>query len=174
MSSQRPLTEQEQADLVAYLDGELRGEAARSLEARLGRDARLRTEADSLKRAWDLLDFLPQPEPSPSFTERTLSLVQPADLPRRSAEALARWDQPAGSWPWRRVALGVGWAAALLLAGWLGYRAYGWVSPRQPGDAELLRDLRVIEHKRLYDLVDDLQFLEQLDHPDLFGDDTGS
>lgn len=173
MSDPRPMSEEEQADLVAYLDGELHGEAAQSLEARLGRDARLRAEADSLKRAWDLLDFLPQPEPSPSFTERTLSLVEPAGLPRRSGE-LPRRVYPAGSWPWGRVALGVGWAAALLLAGWLGYRGYGLVSPRQPGDAELLRDLRVIENKRLYDLVEDLQFLEQLDHPDLFGDDTGS
>jgi anti-sigma factor RsiW len=173
MTKPRPMSEEEQAELVAFLDGELHGEEARAIEARLGRDPALRAEADSLKRAWDLLDFLPQPEPSPSFTEKTLSRIEPAGLPRRSA-ALPSGVSLAGSAPWGRVALGVGWAAALLLAGWLGYRAYGWVSPREPGDAELVRDLRVIENKRLYDLVDDVSFLEQLDHPDLFGDDTGS
>jgi anti-sigma factor RsiW len=174
MNKPRPMNEEEQAELVAFLDGELHGEEARSVEARLSRDPALRAEADSLKRAWDLLDFLPQPEPSPSFTEKTLSRIEPAGFPRRSEALPHRRDKPAGSAPWARVALGVGWAAALLLAGWLGYRAYGWVSPHEPGDAELVRDLRVIENKRLYDLVDDLRFLEQLDHPDLFGDDTGS
>jgi len=35
MSNPGPLDEQERADLVAYLDGELGGEAARALEAKL-------------------------------------------------------------------------------------------------------------------------------------------
>jgi hypothetical protein len=43
--------------------------------------------------------------------------------------------------------------------------------PRQPGEAELIHDLRVIEHKRVYDLVEDLDFWRALDAPDLFGDD---
>jgi hypothetical protein len=38
-------------------------------------------------------------------------------------------------------------------------------------DDLLLRDLRLIENKRLYDLVDDANFLRLLDEPDLFGDD---
>ncbi|MGL4555560.1 MAG: anti-sigma factor family protein, partial [Gemmataceae bacterium] len=54
-----PLTARERADLVAYLDGELSGEAAESMEAKLNLDPRMRAEAESLKKAWDLLDFLP-------------------------------------------------------------------------------------------------------------------
>ena len=46
------------------------------------------------------------------------------------------------------------------------------VTRHEPGEAELTRDLRVIENKRYYDLVDDLDFLRQLDHPDLFGEEV--
>jgi len=168
MSQPPPLSEQERADLVAYLDGELSGEAARAVEARISLDPRVRAEAESLKRTWDLLDFLPHPEPSPNFTQRTLSRVVPV-RPKVPA------PRPTGarSRLWWRVALGVGWAAALLVAGLAGYGGYRALAPREPGERELVRDLRVIENKRFYDLVDDLHFLEQLDHPDLFGEDAG-
>ena len=43
----------------------------------------------------------------------------------------------------------------------------------EPGEKELVRDLRLIENKRFYDLVDDIDFLRQLDQPDLFGEETG-
>src|SRR3954451_13737717 len=56
------LSEQERADLVAYLDGELTGEAARALEAKITLDPQARAEAETLKRTWELLDFLPKPE----------------------------------------------------------------------------------------------------------------
>lgn len=164
MSDPRPLTEQERDELVAFLDGELPEPAAQEFEGRLGRDPRLRAEAESLKTTWDLLDFLPKPEPSPSFAERTLSRIEPAVTAERVA---------APALPWKRVGLGVGWAAAALVSMWLGYRAYGWFSPRGPGDAELLRDLRVIENKRFYELIEDVRYLDQLDQPDLFGDETG-
>jgi anti-sigma factor RsiW len=42
MSKKPSLTDEERADLVAYLDGELRGPAARSIEARLSRDKAIR------------------------------------------------------------------------------------------------------------------------------------
>ena len=35
MTKPNPLTEQEKADLVAYLDGELQGEAARAMETQV-------------------------------------------------------------------------------------------------------------------------------------------
>jgi anti-sigma factor RsiW len=158
MSEPRPLNEQEQADLVAYLDGELGGEAARKVEARVAQDPNVRAEADALKRTWDLLDFLPKPEPSPDFTHRTLERLEPvrqADLrrPRRF---------------WRRAFLGGGWAAALVLAALGGYAGFNRLAPREPGDRELVRDLGVIESKRLLEPVEDLEELEQLAR--LFGD----
>ena len=51
------------------------------------------------------------------------------------------------------------------------YRGYAWVAPIEPGEADLVRDLRLIENKKAYDNVEDFEFLRQLDHPDLFGDD---
>jgi anti-sigma factor RsiW len=67
------LTEPERADLVAYLDGELGRETARALEAKLSLYPEARAEADALLRTWELLNYLPRPEPSPTFTHRTLS-----------------------------------------------------------------------------------------------------
>lgn len=61
-----------EAELVAYLDGELDPIAARQVEDRLARDPGARARAAELKKAFDLLDFLPKPEPSPTFTTRTL------------------------------------------------------------------------------------------------------
>jgi anti-sigma factor RsiW len=160
MSDPSPFNEQERADLVAWLDGELSEEAARALEAKLSLNPAARAEADALRKTWELLDYLPRPEPSPSFTNRTLSRLAPAG-PRRTA-----WQR------WRRPVLGAGWAAALALAAVAGYAGYNrLVPPREPGERELVRDLRIIENKRYYDLVEDIDFLRGLDQPDLFGDD---
>jgi anti-sigma factor RsiW len=162
MTNPNPLTEQEKADLVALLDGELTGEAARALETKLSLDPAARAEADALKRTWDLLDFLPKPAPSPSFTHRTLEKLTPI---RRAEPTPARRDRR----PWL---IGAGWAAAALAAAAAGYAAFGWTGAASANpDRELTRDLRIIENKRFYDHVPDLDFLKSLDQPDLFGDD---
>jgi anti-sigma factor RsiW len=162
MTEKQPLTGQERADLVAYLDGELTDDAARSREAKLSLDPAARAEADSLKRTWDLLDHLPKPEPSPSFTHRTLEKLTPI----RTQAA----PQPRKRRPWL---VGVGWAAAVLAAAAAGYAEVSVIAtaPANP-EQDLTRDLRIIENKRFYDRVDDLEFLKQLDQPDLFGDDV--
>jgi anti-sigma factor RsiW len=165
MTNSAPLSDKERADLVAYLDGELAGEAARALEAKLSLNPQVRAEAESLRRTWALLDYLPRPEPSPSFTNRTLSRVAPVEPGPTPAGAQARRR--------RRVALlGLGWAAGLLLAALAGRAAVHRLLPQQPGERELVRDLRLIENKRFYDLVGDLDFLRRLDDPDLFGEET--
>jgi anti-sigma factor RsiW len=160
MSETSPLSDQERVDLVAYLDGELGGEAARALEAKLSLNPEARAEADALRRTWELLDHLPSPEPSAAFTHRTmerLTLVRARD---------------GGGRRWRTRCLAAGWAASLLLAGWAGYAGFTFFAPREPGERELVHDLRVIENKRMYDLVEDLDFWRSLDRPDLFGDDS--
>jgi anti-sigma factor RsiW len=163
------LTEQERADLVAYLDGELEAEPAQALEAKLAQNPAARAEVEQLRRAWDLLDYLPKPEPSASFTHRTLERVGPVVTGaqvKRTPSRLPRW------------AFGIGWAAAVLLALGGGYLALalwpkGGAGQRgdEVRDQELVRDLRVIDNKRMYELVDDFEFLKDLDHPDLFGED---
>ncbi|MFO0928900.1 MAG: hypothetical protein U0736_18080 [Gemmataceae bacterium] len=167
--SQPPLSPAERAELVAYLDGELSGDAARAVEARISLNPHVRAEAESLRRTWDLLDYLPRTDPSPRFTERTLSRIDPppavdpvASIPLRGR---LRW--------WRPMVLGLGWAALLLVAAFGGYRVTVALLPHEAGDKDLLRDLRLIENKRFYDLVDDVEFLRKLDDPDLFGDDAG-
>jgi anti-sigma factor RsiW len=161
MSDPAQLSEQERADLVAYLDGELNEEAARTLEAKLSLYPAARAEADALRRTWELLDFLPRSQPSPQFTHRTLERLSPVQ-----ADEQRRWRR------WRVGCLGLGWTAALFLAGWAGYAGYNWFVPRQPGERELLQDLRLIENKRYYDRIEDLDFWRALDTPELFGDDA--
>ena len=148
--------------LGAYLDGELGGEAARLLEAKLSLNPEARAEAETLRRTWEMLDYLPRPEPSPSFTHKTLERLAPL----RAAQAAGGWRR------WRNPVFGLGWAAALVLASLGGYGGFNHFAPHHPDEQDLIRDLRIIENKRLYDLADDLQFLEALDHPDLFGDET--
>lgn len=168
MSKSRPLNDDERAELVAYLDGELAGEARRAVETRIHLDPTWRAEAASLKRTWDLLDYLPRPEPSPSFTQRTLSKLTPVQREGLKKSAGAAW--PLARW----LGLGGGWAAAVLLAALAGYLVLRPAVPAGASEADLLRDLRIIEHKRLYDLADDVDFLRELDHPDLFGDPAES
>jgi anti-sigma factor RsiW len=156
MAERAPLTEQERADLVAYLDGELRGEAARAMEAMLNLRPEVRAEAESLKRAWDLLEFLPRPEASPRFADRTLSRLAPTQKPWR----ISRW------------LMGSGWAAAVLAAFAAGWGGYAWLAPLRPGERELVHDLRIIENYRYYEPAGDMKLLQQLGQPELFGEEA--
>ncbi len=169
MAKQPLLNDDERAELIAYLDGELEEEAARAVEAKLNRDPRLRAEAETLRRAWDLLDYLPRPEPSTDFTSRTVQRISVQAATRGRARGR-----------WRTWTLGAGWAAAVLLAAGA---SYNWTATHlhrqatrleEPIDVDqlLVRDLRVLENKRLYDQVDSLEFLRKLDSPELFGDES--
>jgi anti-sigma factor RsiW len=155
------MSEEDRALLVAYLDGELDEEAAQQVEARINQDPAVRAEVETMRRTWELLDYLPRADPSPTFTHRTVSLV----TGEHRAALLARQRR-------RRWLLGAGWAAALVLAALGGYGAVSVLTPREPTDEELARDLRIIENRRLYEQVDSVGFLKELDQPDLFGDDT--
>ncbi len=128
MADQAPLSDRDRADLIAYLDGELDERRSRELEARLGRDPKARAEAEALRRTWALLDYLPRPEPSEQFTHRTLSRLS-ALHPRPIGPLLRpHWV------PW---ALGLGWVAALLLAGLAGYGATRLLPRRAPPSTTL-------------------------------------
>jgi anti-sigma factor RsiW len=171
MPDPRPLTDDDRAEIVAYLDGELDPAGRQRVESRLNRDPRARTEADTLKRAWDLLDHLPRPDPSPNFAERTLTRV--AALPPIAPPPL-----PAAPWN-RRPALGyAAWAAAVLLAVALGYRLGPPAHPPAPPPVDLdtdpvyAKEPWVIEHLPLYLAADNLDYLQALDTPELFGDDA--
>src|SRR5262249_29365473 len=156
MSGLAPLSEDERAELIAYLDGELDEAATRTMEAKLASNARIRAEADALRKTWEMLDHLPQPEPSPQFTHRTVSLVTAAQ------------PGPGGHARWRVWVGGLSWAAAVLLCGVGSYAAVMRFQPNEPSDDNLVHDLRVIENKRYYEAADDIEFLHLLDDPDRF------
>src|SRR5205823_3534064 len=101
------LNDEDKANLVAFLDGELDERTAHALETKLNTDPQARAEAEALRRTWGLLDYLPRPEPSPSFTHRTLERLA-AHRPLTGTVRTGR--------RWVRWALPLGWAAAVLLA----------------------------------------------------------
>ena len=157
------LTDEDREELVAFLDGELSDEAAHNVEAKLNRDAQTRAEADALRRTWDLLDYLPRLEPSASFTHRTLERLAPAGNTQPGPRRASRL---------RMAVLAVAWAATLLVAVAGGYSATSLFLKRGPTEQDLVRDFRLIENKRLYELGEDMDFLQKLDQPDLFGDEA--
>jgi anti-sigma factor RsiW len=158
------LNDEERADLVAYLDGELDEESAQVLEARLSREPDLRAEADALKRTWELLDYLPRPEPSGGFTSRTLE--------RLAVRETAIMRSGGRRWAWLAP---VGWAAAMLvaMAGGLVAAHYFWptrpasqqaTAKVEPADfeAQMARNIGPIENQKLYAHIDDLDFARGL------------
>lgn len=165
------ISEEDRANLVAYLDGELDETATQALEARLNLDPQLRAEADALRQTWGLLDYLPKSEPSATFTNRTLE--------RLSLERKAISTQLALAGGRRRWRLALGWAAAVLIALGAGLALGSFIGG--PGtdaaaeaDAPMIRHLRIAEKWRFYENADDLDFAQQLAQPDLFGDDPGT
>ena len=170
-----PLNDNDRDELIAYMDGELAGEAQRRVENRLITDPSVRAEADSLKRAWELLDYLPRPEPSTDFTERTLTRVSALQAPVAKARSEI---QPAI--PFKRRSAAVFWpslVAAAILAAMSGYILTPGRRPVTPADvdpatdATMARDPGVIENLPLYLAAENLDYLLALDQSDLFADD---
>src|SRR6516225_9569823 len=153
MANLPPLSEEERAELVAYLDGELPKPAAQALEAKINTDPRLRSEVDTLRCTWEMLDYLPKPTPSANFTSQTLDRVS-AIRPITRTSAVS---QAAGNWArWQPWLFGTGWAAAVLLAATIGYGGGRWFSyrtrpspPPEPLEVQqqLVKDFRVIENR---------------------------
>src|SRR5262245_7085539 len=136
MANPDPLNERERDDLTAYLDGELDRQSARALEAKLGVSPEARREADAMRRTWEMLDYLPRPEPSPDFTHRTLDRLTAASL--ASTAGLRDSTRP---WFFR-----TGWAAAALIAAFVGYAGMDRYLQRGPvdPDRQLVQDLHLI------------------------------
>lgn len=151
-------------DLVAYLDGELPPDDERTVEAHLAADADARARADELKRTYDLLDYLPRPAPSESFTTRTITAVMPL-VPGAASGSQFVPARPRRRWP--EVAV---WAAVAVAAVALGGFAHRLVVPPvgkrdEPPTAD---DYKLMARLPLYAGVDDLDFLRALEKTDLF------
>ncbi len=168
----RPMTDDEREELTAFLDGEGDSAARARVEARLNSEPAVRAEADALKKVWELLDTLPLPEPSPTFTSRTLdrlSAIRPVTSGSRTIPYLPA--PPATShfpWPW--VAISVGG----LVIGWL---LTGLIGPKSPtvvkiDDPLLVQELRVIDSLPLYQTVESIEYLQALDKTNRFDADS--
>jgi hypothetical protein len=163
------------AELIAYLDGELAGTEAQQVEARLALDPSARTKAEAYKKTFDLLDYLPRPEPTPDFATRTLTRLQPAAGQSGVVPAPAAVTAP------RRPGWlgGLAWLAATVIAAVGGYAGHAALRPYLDRPARgtadwSYADARVIDNLPLYLGVDDLDFLRTLDDPDLFAPDPSA
>src|SRR5262245_54396599 len=146
------LNEDEKADLVAYLDGELDEAATQAVEAKIATDAEVRAELDALKQTWGLLDYLPKASASPNFTNRTMERLT---LEKVGGPAGRTMVAPGRRFGWVATAC---WAAALVLAIGVGYfGATQFLSvtttpePIPDADRDLMRHLRVAEKWHLYE-----------------------
>jgi anti-sigma factor RsiW len=162
MNEPTTITPEERQNLVAYLDGELDEATARIVVAKLSESAAHRRELERLRQTWDLLDYLPRPKAAKTFTQQTIQKLQTIKM--STSLRRSRW----------RLAGAAGWAAAALAAGALSFflvqkhPAPGLPEPTQ-------EDLRVLEHRdywNIYQRIDGIEFLRELDHPDLFGEDS--
>lgn len=163
------------AELIAYLDGESDGEEAARVEARLARDPAARATAEAYRKSFDLLEYLPKPEPSPDFTSRTVTRLQPAVSGSQPVPASSGSGSGSGSVPalprrvWPELVAWATAAALVLVLGYVGHSvARPLLRPPLPPDEPTLADLEVIERLPLYLGVDDLPFLKQLADSDLF------
>ncbi len=123
-----PLNEDEKAELVAYLDGELDDAATQAVEAKIATDADARAELDALKQTWGMLDYLPKASPSVNFTNRTMERLTLEVNP-----VAKTMPMPARSGAWLGSA---GWAVAVLLALTGGYFAALHFWPASQPDSE--------------------------------------
>ena len=107
------LSPEERANLAAYIDGELTENEARVISTKLSFSPTARREVESLKKTWELLEYLPRPKASEDFPERTLTSLRSLDA---RAAVLGTGDlRLAGSGGQAGVCLAV--AAASLAAG---------------------------------------------------------
>jgi len=163
-------------DLIAYLDGELDEDAAAMVEAELARNPRAREKAEAYRKTYELLDYLPKPEPDPSFTTRTLTRLQPVI---DGSAATASGSQPIalsasmlGATTRRRVWPELlAWVAGVLVALGIGYLTHLTTRPATQREPEpTAAEIAMIESLPLYVGVDDLDFLKKLDDSELFDD----
>lgn len=158
-------------ELIAYLDGELGADDSRSVESKIGVDPAMRVKADEYKKTYDLLDYLPKPEPSPTFTTRTLTRLQPVNPSSTMVPSVLTPTRKV----WPELLL---WASALVAVGAAGYfghslaRSY-WNPAPEPEKFDQA-DLPLIHDLPYYLGVDDFDFLKLLRKSDAFKDGSGS
>jgi len=145
-------------EIVAYLDGELDTEAIARVERRLSEDASYRARLGQLQHAWDLLDNLRRTEADDEFVQSTVAMVAVQAEQEAKTQKMRIVRQQSLAW--------LTLTAAVLLSIAAGYAVLHRRMTRD--DRNLVRDLPVIEHVDEYLNVEDVSFLKQLAHENLF------
>jgi hypothetical protein len=160
-----PSTESERLDeeLVAYLDGELDGEATRRMEHRLASEEPVRRRLQQLAQSWDLLDQLPRTTVDENFTRSTVEIVALA--------AEKELGHATATEPRRRWLRWVLTPVAAVAACWVGFIVVDQLRPDP--NLELLRDLPVIENQDVLKEAGNIDFLRKLDKDGLFPEESG-
>jgi hypothetical protein len=154
------LSPEERANLAAYLDGELTENEERVIVTKLSLSRTARQDLESLKQTWELLEYLPRPQASADFPERTLTTI-------RSLESRALfWDRSARLWGTQiaKMAICLLLAAASLALGFALVR-WAWPDPA----VRLAQRLSLAEHLDEYQEVGSFQLLEELANSKAFG-----
>lgn len=172
------LSDEDREIFTAYLDGELDDDQSHALEARISRDPALRAELDAMRQAWGLLDYLPRPQPSPNFTERTLSKlsIDKVRIPSSSVSSASKPTPLPTRSPWvYRVGLATTAVATLAVGFGLGSYFLPHAGPERVESSDpIVRHLHAMEHLHEYEWADDLELLRALDRPELFGSESGT
>jgi len=162
----KPDVEDELADLVAYLDGEMDEPSAELMERRLTSDNPLRQRADALDVTWQLLDSLEDVGASGEFAQKTLSSLEtieaapdsPQDFGTRIKRALFQSGVLHNA---------IGWLVLAFLLASLGL-TIGRLTARPQranDDVQMLQQLPLLKHYHQYRLLPDADFLQDVSLP---------
>jgi len=148
-------------DLVAYLDGELSRDSVSRVEDELSKNSEYRLRLMQLQQAWDLMDELPRVNSDEAFTKSTVELVVVAAESEANVTTVRRKT-------WQSLIWGVG-LLGVLAAAWGGFLLVSQFNDRD--NQALLKDLPVVQEIDLYDPIESLEFLKQLDASGVFDEE---
>lgn len=165
---------EQQAQLVAYLDGELDEQEVLQVEQWLTQSQAARRELERLQRTWDLLGVLPENKASQDFTQQTVSQMRKLALAGQrqnaahvtsleidaEADAEVEADVEAEANGSRRAAVLTLWSVLLGLSMTCGYLTTHrwWRDASRP----LIDELPLLENVDRYQEASDLEFLREL------------
>ena len=148
-------------DLVAYLDGELNRDNVARVEDELSQNSEYRLRLMQLQQAWDLMDELPRVSSDEAFTKSTVELVVVSAESEANATVVRRKT-------WQSLFWGIGLFGALAAA-WGGFLVVGQFNDRD--NQALLKDLPLVQEIDIYDPIENLEFLKQLDESGVFDEE---
>jgi hypothetical protein len=159
LSPQTRLTDDERANLVAFLDGEVDESLARSLEDKAARSVSVRREIEALDKTWGLLDWLPRPELPAEFAAQTLTQIHARQEQAEQFEGQLKSGATI-------LAKTLAWALCVVAIGTVGFMSmrYLWPDPNRA----LINDLDAVENLDTYRAIPDIKFLDDLSRLGIF------